>query len=121
MMLNEEDEFEVVGEAENEKAALLLSMELKPDIVLLNILLGTTNGLFVAKQLLRSYPDTRIVLFSGSNDENLLLDALRICVHGYLQKSFSIYALRRSLRSVQLGERALGESRAITHVATEFH
>ena len=40
MMLNEEDEFEVVGEAENEKAALLLSMELKPNIVLLNILLG---------------------------------------------------------------------------------
>ncbi len=121
MMLNEEDEFEVVGEAENEKAALLLSMELKPNIVLLNILLGTANGLFVAKQLLRSCPDTRIVLFSGSNDENLLFDALRIGVHGYLQKSLSIDDLRRALRSVQLGERVLGESRAITQVATEFH
>src|SRR6266852_8528144 len=121
MMLNEEDEFEVVGEAENEKAALLLSMELKPDIVLLNILLGTANGLVVAKQLLRSCPDTRIVLFSGSNDENLLFDALRIGVHGYLQKSLSIDDLRRALRSVQLGGRVLGESRAITQVATEFH
>jgi len=120
MMLNEEDEFEVVGEAENEKAALLLSMELKPDIVLLNILLGTANGLVVAKQLLRSCPDTRIVLFSGSNDENLLFDALRIGVHGYLQKSLSIDDLREALRAVQQGERVLGESWAITQVATEF-
>src|SRR5258708_32612008 len=121
MMLNEEDEFEVGGEAENEKAALLLSMELKPNIVLLNILLGTANGLFVAKQLLRSCPDARIVLFSGSNDENLLFDALRIGVYGYLQKSLSIDDLRRALRSVQPGERVLAESRAITQVATEFH
>ena len=121
MMLNEEDDFEVVGEAENEKEALLLSMKLKPNIVLLDILLGTANGLIVAKQLLRSCPDTRIVLFSGSNDENLLFDALRIGVHGYLQKSLSIDDLRRAIRAVQHGERVLGESQAITQVATEFH
>ncbi len=49
VMLGEEGDFEVVGETENERTALLLSTELKPDIVLLDILLGAVNGLDIAK------------------------------------------------------------------------
>jgi DNA-binding NarL/FixJ family response regulator len=120
-MLNEEDGFEVVGEAENEKAALLLSSELKPHIILVNITVGTCSGLELAKQLLRSSPNNRIVLFAGSNDEKLLFDAIRIGVHGYLQKTLSIDDLRSALRAVQCGERVLGQAQAITQVAMEFH
>ena len=121
VMLNKEGEFEVVGETENERTALLLTSQLKPDIVLLDIFLGTVSGLDIAKQLLRRCPDTRIVLFADSKDENLLLDALRIGVHGYLQKTLSIDDLRRALRAVQRGERVLGESEAVTQVVIEFH
>src|SRR5258708_38032880 len=53
-LLSEEDDFEIVGEAGTEKAALMLAMELQPDIVLLDSSLETSNGLNVAKQLLRS-------------------------------------------------------------------
>src|SRR5437773_8255349 len=48
IMLNEEDDFEVVGDTGNGKAALMLALELQPDIVLLDIFLGTSNGLDVA-------------------------------------------------------------------------
>jgi DNA-binding NarL/FixJ family response regulator len=120
LMLNEDDEFEVVGEAGNGKAALLLALELQPDIVLLDIFLGTSNGLDIAKQLLRSCPDTRIVLFSGFDDENLLFDAVRIGVHGYLQKTLSLNDLESALRAVHQGERVLGDPRAITQVLEEF-
>jgi len=121
LMLNEEEDFEVVGEAENEKAALSLALESKPDIVLVDMSLETSNGLDTAKQLLRCAPDTRIVLFAGSNNEKLLFDAIRIGVHGYLQKTLSIDDLRRALRAIQCGERVLGESQAITQVVIEFH
>ncbi len=121
IMLNEEDDFAVVGDTGNGKAALMLALELQPDIVLLDIFLGTSNGLDVAKQLLRSCPDTRIVLFSGFDDENLLLDAIRIGVHGYLKKTLSIDDLVSALRAVHQGERVLGDSRAITQVLEEFH
>ena len=120
-MLNEEDDFEVVGDTGNGKATLRLAMELQPDIVLLDIFLGPSNGLDVAKQLLRSCPDTRIVLFSGFDDENLLLDAIRIGVHGYLKKTLSINDLASALRAVYRGERVLGDSHAITQVLEEFH
>ena len=121
VLLNEEEDFEVVGEAENEKAALALAKEAKPDIVLVDMSLETSNGLDTAKQLLRCSPDTRIVLFAGSNDEKLLFDAIRIGVHGYLQKTLSIDDLRRALRAIQCGERVLGDSEAITQVVIEFH
>jgi DNA-binding NarL/FixJ family response regulator len=121
LMLNEEDDFEVVGEAGNGKAAIMLALELQPDIVLLDIFLGTSNGLDIAKQLLRSLSDTRIVLFSGFEDENLLIDAVRIGVHGFLKKTLSIDDLASALRAIQRGERVIGDPRAITQVLEEFH
>jgi DNA-binding NarL/FixJ family response regulator len=121
LMLNEEDDFEVVGDAADGKAALALTLELHPEIVLLDIFLGTSNGLDVAKQLLRSCPETRIVLFSGFEDDELLLDAIRIGVHGYLQKKLSIAELQSALRAVHKGERVLGDPRAVTLVLEEFH
>ncbi len=121
VMLNEEEDFEVVGEAENEKAALSLAVESKPDIVLVDMSMGTSSGLDTAKQLLRSSPNTHVVLFAGSNDEKLLFDAIRIGVHGYLQKTLSIDDLRKALRAIQCGERVLGDSEAITQVVIEFH
>ena len=121
VMLNEEEDFEIVGEAENEQAALTITVESKPDIVLVNMSLETSNGLDTAKQLLRCSPDTRIVLFAGPNDEKLLFEAIRIGVHGYLQKTLSIDDLRRALRAIRCGERVLGESQAVTQVLIEFH
>jgi len=121
VMLNQEDDFEVIGEAENEKAALSLTMELKPDIVLVDMFLETSSGLDVAKHLLQISSNTRIVLFAGSNDEILLFEAIRIGVHGYLQKTLSMDDLQRALRAVQCGERVLGESQAVTQVVVEFH
>jgi DNA-binding NarL/FixJ family response regulator len=121
VMLNQEDDFEVIGEAEDERTALSLTTELKPDIVLVDMFLETSSGLDTAKQLLRISPNTRIVLFAGSNDEKLLFEAIRIGVHGYLQKTLSIDDLQRALRAVHCGERVLGESQAVTQVVVEFH
>jgi two-component system response regulator DevR len=120
-MLDTEDDFEVVGEAEDEKTALALAMELQMDIILVDISLEATRRMDAIQQLLRSSPDIRVVLFAGSNDEQLLFDAIRIGVHGYLQRTLSIDDLRIALRAVQGGERVLGESQAITQVVCEFH
>lgn len=120
-MLNKENGLEVIAEAEDEKVALSLNAKLKPDIVLVNVALDHFSGMNMAKQLLRSSPDTRVVLFAGSNDEKLLFEAVRIGVHGYLQKTLSIDDLRRALRAVYCGERVLGESNAVTQMVIEFH
>jgi len=120
VMLNKEQDLEVVAEAENEKVALSLTIKLKPDIVLVDVALDHFGGLNMAKQLLRSSPETRVVLYAGTNDEKLLFEAVRIGVHGYLQKTLSIEDLGRALRAVHCGERILGETQAVTQMVIEF-
>jgi len=121
LILAQEDDFEVVGEAGNGKAALTLAMELQPDIVLLDIYLGNSNGLDIARQILHISPETRIVIFTGFNDEDLLFNAIRLGVHGYLQKTISFENLVVALRAVKQGERVLGEPQAVTQVLNEFN
>src|SRR5579859_8176387 len=120
VMLKEKDGFEVVGMAEDERAAVALTTELKPDIVLVDLGLEIGNGLAIAQRLLRSAPATSVVLFAGPNDKHMLFEALRIGVHGYLQKTLSIEDLRRALRAVKGGECFIGEPQAVTYVVKEF-
>lgn len=120
-MLNKEEDIEVVAETGDEKLALSLNADVKPDIVLVDIALDHFNGLTIAKQLIRSSPDTRIILFGGSNDEKMLFEAVRVGVSGYLQRTLSVNDLCRALRAVYSGERVLGESKAVTQMVIEFN
>jgi DNA-binding NarL/FixJ family response regulator len=119
-MLSEQADFEVAGQAGTGNVAVALAMQLQPDIVLLDIFLGATNGLDIAQQLMRGCPQTRIVILTGFTDEGHLFRAIRIGVHGYLQKALPIDELLAALRSVYAGERVVGEPRAVTQLLGEF-
>ena len=119
-MLSEQEDFEVVGQAATGNAAVMLAKQLQPDIVLLDIFLGNANGLDIAQQLQRACPNTRIVIVTGFMDDGHLFRAMRLGVHGYLQKALPIDELLTSLRSVYRGERVVGEPHAITQVLGEF-
>ena len=119
-LLSEQDDFEVVGQAASGSLAITLAMQLQPDIVLLDIFLGASNGLDIAQQLRRGCPKTRIVVLTGFTDEGHLFRAMRLGVHGYLQKALPISDLLAALRAVQGGERVIGEPRAISQVLSEF-
>src|SRR5437763_7933553 len=99
-MLNEEDDFEVVGQTGSGNLAVTLAMQLQPDIVLLDIFLGSFNGLDIAQQLQRGCPKTRIVILTGHTEEDSLFRAMRIGVHGYLQIALHINELLNSLHAV---------------------
>jgi len=70
--------------------------------------------------LQRGCPKARIVVLTGHSEEAHLLRAMRIGVHGYLQKAMPINELLASLRAVYQGERVIGEPFAMTQVLTEF-
>lgn len=120
-ILSEEEDFEVVGQADNGNEAIVLARQFKPDIILLDIFLGKTNGLDLAQQIQRASADTRIVIFTGVSDQDYLFRAMRIGVHGYLQKSLPLDDVLAALRAVYNGERVLGEPHAVTQVLTEFN
>lgn len=119
-VLGEDESFEIVGQAGSGNLAVTLAMQLQPDIVLLDIVLGSYNGLDIAQQLQRACPETRIVILTGHKVEDHLFRAMRIGVHGYLQKAMPASELLNALHAVHRGERVIGESRDATLVLGEF-
>src|ERR1700730_8265317 len=113
-MLSEQEDFEVVGQAATGNAAVMLAKQLQPDILLLDIFLGNANGLDIAQQMQRGCPGTRIVIVTRYTDEAPLVRAMRMGVHGYLQKTLPAGEMLEALRSIYRGERVIGEPRAIT-------
>lgn len=122
IILNEQNDFEVIGQAARASDALALARQLLPDIVLLDIFLGESNGLDLAQQLLRACPETnmRVVILTGHCEDESLFLALRVGVHGFLQKALPADELLSSLRAIYRGERVVGEPQTLTRVLNEF-
>lgn len=118
--LEEVEGFVVVGQAGNPQQAVNLAMELHPNIILLDLFLGEANGLDVAQQMFRCSPESRVVILTGFTEEHSLFRAMKLGVHGYLQKALPVHDLIVALRAVNNGERVIGEPHAVTQVLNEF-
>jgi DNA-binding NarL/FixJ family response regulator len=67
--LEEQTDLRVCGEAENGREAIEMARRLRPDVVLLDLVMPVMNGLDAAREIRRSVPETRLVLFSGYANE----------------------------------------------------
>jgi DNA-binding NarL/FixJ family response regulator len=68
-MLDQQSDFEVCGEAENGLQAIEMAERLRPDAVVLDLAMPVMNGLDAAREIRRSVPEARLVLFSGYAEE----------------------------------------------------
>lgn len=109
-LLSQYSDIHVLGEAENNSAALELINKYRPDVVLLDIRLANQNGLDVARQLQRSDVNSRVIILTSHEDEAYLLEAAQANVYGYLLKGTSAEVLAESIRAVHAGERRLSKS-----------
>jgi DNA-binding NarL/FixJ family response regulator len=97
-------DIDVVGEAATAEEALRRAVELRPDVLLLDIDLPGMNGVDLVRELAPRLPGTRIVMLTVSTDRRHLLDAVRHGAAGYLTKDLPADALLRSVRGVRNGD-----------------
>lgn len=79
---------EIVGEAEDGKEAVALAAQLKPDVILMDIVLPLQNGIEAAKEILSQNPKQKIVAFSTNDTESLILKTLEAGCVSFLPKPF---------------------------------
>jgi DNA-binding NarL/FixJ family response regulator len=103
MLLANEDDLEIVGEAVDGEEAVELTQQLRPDVLLLDISMPKVNGVQVAQQLSQNSPDVRIVVLTGYDNEQYARALVRLGVRGYLPKSASSRDLVDALRVVARG------------------
>ncbi len=97
----------VAGQAGNGAEALKLVNELRPDLVLMDIRMPGIDGLDATRLIKASYPDTRIVILTVSEEDADLFEAIKSGAAGYIQKSLDSKQFFSLLEGVLRGEAGL--------------
>lgn len=108
VLLNDEPDFDVVGEAGSGEEAVALTLRHEPDILLLDIALPDRNGLTVLEQIGAASQATRTILVTGAIEEGELLRALQLGARGVVLKEAGATELLDSIRLVHSGEYFVG-------------
>jgi two-component system, NarL family, response regulator NreC len=103
VMLETKAGFSVVGEAEDGLQALDLLDSLKPDVIVLDVMMPRLGGLEVARQVRRRSPGTKVVILSMYADEAYVLEALRAGALAYVLKSCSPDEFVAAIKEAALG------------------
>ncbi len=106
-LLSREKDFEVVGEAANGEEAVRLAGELKPDIVIMDIVMPVMNGVEATRRIRQLYPAVSVLVLSAFSDIRYIVDLLEAGARGYLLKSSAGKELVKAVRAVRAGESVL--------------
>ena len=104
LVLEEQKDFEVVGEANDGREAIALAESLKPDVAVLDITMPNMNGIEAARQIGAKQPGVAIVVLSMHSDEGYVLRALKAGARGYLLKESPEADFIQAIRSVSQGK-----------------
>ncbi|WP_068673096.1 response regulator transcription factor [Oceanobacillus sp. Castelsardo] len=102
-ILEFEPSFEVVAEGSDGSEATKLVKENNPDIVLMDINMPNTNGVEATADLVRYFPNSKVIILSIHDDENYVTHALKTGALGYLLKEMDADALIEAIKVVSEG------------------
>lgn len=113
--LLERDGCQVLAEVSDGQEALSAVETLKPDIAVFDITMPVLNGLDAAREVTRSFPDTKTIVLTQHDEEQYVAEALEAGVKGYVLKSQVAGDLLDAIRRVHRGQVYLspGISRAV--------
>jgi DNA-binding NarL/FixJ family response regulator len=104
-ILNQQEDFNLVGEADNGLETLSLVKQLQPDLLVTDLMMPGMNGLEVARRIRLSFPATRIVVVSVSGDEPYVAGAFRCGANAFVLKTSCGRHLVPAVRAVLMGHR----------------
>lgn len=112
MFLSLDSELEVVGESENGQEALLMARELKPDVVLMDLLMPVMDGIEATKAIRAELPEVEVVALTSVLEDVSVTGAVRAGAIGYLLKNSEPEELHRAIRGAAEGQVQLAPAAA---------
>ncbi|MGH7705190.1 MAG: response regulator [Candidatus Dormibacteria bacterium] len=109
-ILGGHDEFRVVGEAARGDDAVRTALELRPQVVLMDMRMPGVNGIEATRQILAQAPGTKVVIVSAHEDEDYVREALAAGAVGYILKTAPARELIDGVRAVAAGALVLSPS-----------
>ena len=112
MVLEDEPDIEVLGEAGDGAAAVEMAREHAPDVVVMDVRMPSLSGIEATQRIKEEEPGTRILVLTISDEEDDLYEAIKAGANGYLLKEISIDEIGDAVRSVHNGQSLISPSMA---------
>lgn len=96
-------DLKMLGEGSNGNEAIRLCRELKPDVLVIDLIMPEIDGVSAIQIIHREMPEIHIIALSSFNDDSLIKDALRAGATGYLLKNVSANRLAEAIRATHSG------------------
>ena len=96
--------FTVMGEALNGHEAMHLAQELRPDVILMDMTMPGTSGIYATHQIMQANPAARIIALSMHQQEDIVIDAVKAGIRGYLSKNVNAQTLITTIEAVARGD-----------------
>ena len=119
MVLENENDIEVVGEATDGQQAVDKTSELMPDVVLMDVRMPRRSGIEATQRIKELMPHVKIVVLTNSDEEADLYEAIKAGASGYLLKEISSEEVADAIRSVVQGHSRISPAMA-SKLLTEF-
>ncbi len=107
VLLSMEQDMEVVGQACDGIEAVAMAVELRPDVVLMDLHMPRLSGVAATREITRSLPGTQVLILTTLNDDETVFEAVRAGAHGYLLKDVTEQELLDTIRALRRGESRL--------------
>jgi len=120
LVLGAEVDLEVVGEASHGVEAVERATELQPHVVVMDVRMPGMGGVEATRRIRQAQPATRVVMLTGSTEDDDLFGALRAGASGYLLKEVAIDEIAEAVRAIARGQALVSPSMAARLVA-EFN
>ena len=103
-VLHRSGDFEVVGEAGDGEAAVRIAQEVRPDLIVMDVMMPLKNGIDACREITEALPNTRVLILTAATEEDAVIEAIAAGATGYLQKYSGKQDLLRAARDIAGGE-----------------
>lgn len=104
MFLGRDPDLDVVGEASDGMEAIQLAQQLRPDVILMDLLMSGTDGLTAIKAIRSTLPDTEVIALTSVLESETVLSAVKAGAIGYLLKDTQAIELRKAIKAAAAGQ-----------------
>lgn len=105
--LSAQADIEVIGEADNGMKAVELAMELRPDIILMDLVMPEMDGIEATKRIIEKWPEAKIIIVTSFLDDEKVYPALEAGATSYMLKTSKASEIARAVRSTFQGQSVL--------------
>jgi NarL family two-component system response regulator LiaR len=113
------DDMEMVGEAENGEQAVVRAELLKPDVILMDLMMPVMDGVTAIQKIKAKSPSIQIIALTSFQEDELVQNALKAGAIGYLMKNVTARELAAAIRAAKEGKMTLSPeaAQALVHYA----